>query len=215
MTAELLDEIIGAQPDDVRLAIADIMPRLAARVEQQAEAQKARELEKTVNELRDYTDKRLSATIEEIRKNATPPGPADIQMLLDQEYLSFKLTLPVNGNNTSFTLTELPVSNEKMVLASVKSIVGDLMTEIGKWEWTADQPMIRRVERLLTVIPGALDIACAAVLVCLRLDGKEQPGWVADNLSTFRIVSILHAQVQVNRYRDFLSLVSRTSNALM
>jgi hypothetical protein len=65
----------------------------------------------------------VEAAIERFRKEMAPPSEEDIQKLLSQEYVEFKIEVPVKGEIKHFTLRELPIAVEKKMFKRVKTIL--------------------------------------------------------------------------------------------
>jgi hypothetical protein len=157
-----------------------------------------------------------------------PPEPADIQVLLNQEYETF--TIPVNyvdyaedGSETPhsmlFTIRELPQTIEKQFYRQFKGrIVGRLSDLEAITQAGMDQPFEKRVQSFLEVFDDGFDVLAEAVQLCLNPFGKKKEitrEWIQNNISSDRQWRIVEAQMKVNRLRDFFSKVSTSGRNMM
>lgn len=221
-----MDEPQGAQsplPEDYsalltteeeRAVAARILPALARRANELAEARKAKELEREVNLLRDQNRELIEKEIDRMREETKPPSPEELEKLLSQEYLRFTVRLAVNGTDKEFVIREMPQAAEmRFVRVLQKSLVPKLR-ELSAFQWAGAQATTEeQIQRIVDFVPEVLDLS--SELCALALDPKSEDGiinaaWVRDNLSTFRIGNIVTAQLMASRIRDFFSLVSRS-----
>lgn len=155
-----------------------------------------------------------------------PPTADEIQKLLSQEYLEFKVSIrTVVGEadeervkTIEFVITELPQSVEKQFYKKFKKQIVDLAPQINAWvQKNLDKSVIERVEGFLETVDGGMDLMAEAVVYVLNPRGKKTfitKEWVADNISSIRQWNILQAQADANRLRDFFSLVSRSGREI-
>lgn len=212
---DVLSNDIAFETEEERQIAAKLIPIIAAKSNALAEANKARELTRLIDEIKAENSKVINEKIEEFRKQATPPSPDELQKLLDQEYVTVTLKLPSEapGAMAEYTLQELPVAAERRLLLDLKKQIGPLLKDVAALKWDPGASMMEGIERLLEIAPGAIVALCGCCAVCLDPFGEKKitAEWVERNVSLTRIVMVLHAQISINRYRDFLSLVSRFS----
>lgn len=214
------EELLQFDNEQERNIAARLLPVIAAKANRQAEANKAKELEKFMAELQTENKKLLDAKLEEFRKAMTPPSAEELQKVLDQEYLSFGLKLRGrSGATKEFTIQELPMATEAKVVKMLQKTLGSRLKDFSSVEWSAELSMIEKIERLMAMVPGALETLSDCLAVCLDPWGEDSDItglWVRENVSGSRMANILNAQIEVSRLRDFLSLASRFSrNSMM
>ena len=175
------------------------------------------ELTKLKDELRVQNDAAMQQAIlnwqEQQKKAAKPLTPAEIQKLLDQEYAEFSVTLPYNGESKKFTIVELPQEQERQFYKLIKenlakamqAINGDAMRAL-----IASEDRFQRIVSYMTAFSEVFDLMAEACVICLN-PRKEVPWlteeWVGKNLSSYRIFSIIKAQLEANKIRDFFLLL--------
>lgn len=217
-SVEEVESALGTESDELNLSpeeraiVAKVLPRLTAKIAAQAEANKSRELEKLWTQQIEENKKALTEKIEEIRKAMTPPSPDELQALLNQEYVEYTLKLKAGSVSRDFVIRELSIEVETKLLKIVQKTLGERLTEIGQIDWASGMTMLEKLERVMSMVPGALETVSDCCAVCLDPygDSPEINGaWVRKNIGAQRLLAILHAQVSVSRYRDFLSLAAR------
>lgn len=207
------DELENLPPEEAAIA-AKLLPLLTAKANQQAEATKAKELQRIVMEIRDSNEERLTKQLEEIRKSLTPPSPEEIQSLLGQAYAEFKVKLRNDGTEIEFTIAELPVSVDVKVIKLVQSNLAPHMKEVASMEWNGTGSVADRIVKLVGLLPSLVSVMAEIVALSLNPFGKEDwkfvtKDWVEAHLSMYRIATILEAQIEAGKYRDFLSRAFR------
>jgi hypothetical protein len=217
-SAEEVESALGTEQDELnltpeeRVIIAKVLPRLTAKITAQAEANKHKELEKLWTKQIEENRKALTEKIEEIRKAMTPPSPEELQALLNQEYVEYTLCLKAGNVPKDFVIRELSIEVETRILKIVQKTLGERLTEIGQIDWASGMTMLERLERIMSMVPGALETVSDCCAICLDPYGEDEHitgSWVRKNIGAQRLLAILHAQVSVSRYRDFFSLASR------
>jgi hypothetical protein len=223
-SVEEVESALGTEQDELNLSpeeraiVAKVLPKLTAKITAQAEANKHRELEKLWNQQVEENKKALTEKIEEIRKAMTPPSPDELQALLNQEYVEYTLRLKAGPTTKDFVIRELSIEVETKILKIVQKTLGERLTEIGQIDWASGMTMLEKLERVMSMVPGALITVSDCCAICLDPygDDKEITGeWVRKNIGAQRLLAILHAQISVSRYRDFLSLSSRFFPGMM
>lgn len=217
-SVEEVESALGTGQDELNLSpeerviIAKVLPRLTAKISAQAEANKHKELEKLWTQQVEENKKALTEKIEEIRKAMTPPSPDELQALLNQEYVEYTLRLKAGPVTKDFVIRELSVEVETRILKVVQKTLGERLTEIGQIDWASGMTMLEKLERVMSMVPGALETVSDCCAICLDPYGEDDTingAWVRKNIGAQRLLAILHAQISVSRYRDFFSLASR------
>lgn len=207
------EELLQFENDQERSIAARLLPVIAEKANRQAEANKAKELEKFVGELQTENKRVLDAKLEEFRKAMVPPTPEELQKVLDQEYLEFSLKLKDRNGSKDFVIRELPMAAEAKVVKMLQKTLSSRLKDLSSVEWSAELSMVERIARLMEMVPGALETLSDCLAICLDpWDEQHVTGeWVQQNVSSSRMANILNAQIEVSRLRDFLSLASRFS----
>lgn len=215
-----VDDILGTEPDELSnlteeeaKVAAKILPLIAAKANAKAELNKQQELAKEIAVIRDETKKILEEKIEEYRKMLTPPTPEELGALLNQEYAEFPVSLKNgSGKTRQFIIRELPLEAETKLMKAIQRTLGERLVEIGRIDWSAGMTTVERIEKVMTMVPGAVDTLADCCAVCLDPFG-EQPditgAWVLKNVGSQKLAAIIHAQIEASKYRDFLSLAGR------
>jgi hypothetical protein len=170
----------------------------------------------------------LKKYYEDWKKEQKPPGPQDIQKLLDQDYETFAVKIMYQDDaeqtqSVVFTLRELPQTIEKKFYRQFKD---NLMTKMSELEALVqsemDQPFEKKVRAGLELFDESFDVMADAVVLILNPFGKSKVNgkpldreWVQNTISSDRQWSIITAQMQINRLRDFFSKVSTSSQNMM
>ncbi len=203
----------------------EILPEVEKQVREKLEPEYAAKLDKQMQEygekLQEQNKKVIDEAINDLRKKMEPPNPEDLQKLLDQEYLSFKIKVASSRDGKEaerqFVIRELPQLVEKKFYAKIKDRLVPLASDIAALTLNLlEGDAARKVVAALNSFEPFIDLS--AELVAIVLDPYEEEKitveWVRANLSTTRIVAILNAQIECNRMRDFFSLLSRSSGLM-
>ncbi len=222
-TSEQVNEVLGQpeQPVDefpdlsteekalIPKVIATITPAITQKANEIAEARHGKQLEQELIYLKAEQEKAL----QEFYKQNKPLEPAEIATLLSQEYMEFPVKLP-NGKKDC-VIRELTQAAEMRFLRSLKKNLVPHLQAISAIEWEPGGTVAGNLQRLIDVIPELSEVVAEACALCLDSSGKEiTTEWVGEHLSTFRIMAILQAQIQVGRYRDFFSHAARVMQTM-
>lgn len=193
---------------------AKLLPVLTERIAAAADARYAAQYRVQYDELQTENAKALAAALEELREAAKPLSDDDLHKLLEQEYGTFDVRLSGPSGAVTVTIRELPIAAEKKLLTTIRKAIGPVLKVIStvEWESLAGASQLERLDKIIELVPGSLDVVCECVALCLNPDGEQKfctGEWVKGNLGLNRILSILMAQVSASRYRDFFSLASR------
>jgi hypothetical protein len=203
------DAVLEAEPSEFE-------QKIKLEYEEKFEIWKAKDLAA----LREENDKKVQEQVKKLfdtwQKEQKPPSLEDIKVLLDQEYGEVPIQIPIYDDNDEktiqkFVIRELPQSIERKFYKQFKSRVKDKGPEISAFtQRNMDQPFEKQLDSFLETFDGAFDILADAVVLILNPRGKKPQitqEWVADNIASNRMYSIIMAQVEVNRLRDFFSRV--------
>lgn len=161
--------------------------------------------------------KAIEGAIAEMRKKIEPPKPDELQAILDQEYIEFKVKVHASGDERTFTIRELPQAIERKILKEIKKQAIPLAIELQGVSFTTllDGDPIKKIADLLNAFDPVLGMFCEMAATILNPFGKDDEvnaEWVQKNLSSQRILAIIAAQFECNKVRDFFSLLSRGTN---
>jgi hypothetical protein len=180
-------------------------------------------------ELANLTEKQQITIKEEVQKlfakwqeEQKPPTMEEIQRTLDQEYASIKVELFVKVANEDtpqkreFTLRELPQAVERKFYRQFVQRMKDKAPQLQALaQRNMDQPFEKVLGDFMDTIDGAFDVMAEAVAIVLdpyNEDKEITAAWVAGNISSNRQYSIIQAQMEVNKLRDFFSRVFQSGN---
>lgn len=188
---------------------------LTSRINALAEARAAKKLEEELGKFQKEAEIVLKAELEKIRKANTPPTPEEMQALLSQEYIEFKVRIRDSSREREFVIRELPLNVEIKVLKQIQNTLSSRLREISTMQWDPGSTMIERIEAILGVVPGAMETLADCVAICLDPFGQEKIDgtWVQTNMGMPRIMAVVRAQIHVGRYRDFVSGVSQLTSS--
>jgi hypothetical protein len=202
------DPVVGLTQEEADVA-AKILPRLTAKVAQEARVREAKRMDAALAEFKVLCDAKIKETIEQIQKDSKPLAPDEVEKMLSKEYATVTFTVETSRGtrNREFILGELPARTElrfadilrKKLLPYVKELTGEQFRGLDN---------ANRIQRFIEVVPEGLELAAELAAICLNprkeFDDINQD-WVLDNLSSYRITNVLIGQFTVNRIRDFFS----------
>ena len=193
---------------------ASLMKALTPKIAREADAKYGAEYRLKFDKLQAENETALRAAIDSLRETAKPLSDEDVTKLLSQEYGEFQVPLAGPDGTITFVIRELSVASEKRLLTALKTVVAPLLQLTSSVEWAslAGVSQLERLNKVIELVPGALDVIAECVAICLdpRQETKFMSGaWVLHHLGVNRIIGIAMAQVSASRYRDFFSLVSR------
>ena len=197
------EKIIGAK----------ILPGLAARIRAKAEADAAKSLADKTQELIAQNSRMMKDEVDKLRASIQPPDAKQLEQLLSQEYGTMEVVLfNRKQEKTVFTLRELPQAAEKRMFEIIRERIVPHMKEIASVEWSASATQLEKLQKVLAVIPDGLDMLAACCAICLdpfKESANVSAEWVQANMSSNRIMTIIEAQLEISKIRDFGSAVYR------
>jgi len=185
-------------------------------------AWKAKELANLEDTQRTVIAEELQKLQTKIQEEQKPLTKEAIQTLVDQEYAEIAIKLPITSDTDgslqyqTFVVRELPQSIERKFYRQFKDRVKDKGSQLAAFaQKSQEESFEKTIINFLETFDGAFDILTDAVAIILNPFGKIKdmngknidPEWVGNNVSSNRCYSIILAQVEVNRLRDFFSRV--------
>lgn len=166
--------------------------------------------------LREQNKKALSEFMEDYKKQNTPPTPEEVQKMLDQEYPEFRAKIRLNGSSETVVLRELPASAERKFVRLIQEKTAPQIREFAKLmldilrERETDKGDLDALFKNLPLDPISDMISeGTAIVLSHALDRVVKPEEVEASMSHSRQLSILLAQADCNRVRDFFSYAFR------
>lgn len=163
--------------------------------------------------------------VKEYQEKQKPLTAEDIQKMLDQEYAEVTVPLMVNAENQdmpqkrTFVIRELPQAVEKQFYRQfVKTVKEKSSTFAALAQRNMDQPFETALVDFMESFEGAFDLMSEAVAIILNPFGKDSeitPVWVSKNIASNRQYSIIMAQTEVNKLRDFFSRVFQNGQQMV
>lgn len=190
------------------------------KAKEQYSAQYVKDIAAYKEQLRSENDVAIQQAISEFKKSQEPPKPEEIQQLLSQEYLSFKVQIPDPKDETKereFTIKELPQRAEKAFYKKFKDELIPRASDLGALTFEIlGGDVGQKITSLLNTFEPTFDLLAEACVLILdpKKTGDVTKEWIQDNLSSYRQWNIIIAQTQVNRLRDFFSQLSRNSSGI-
>lgn len=198
----------------------ELEQKLRAEYEGKFEVWKAKELAA----LREDDDKKIQDEVAKLftkwQKDQKPPSLDEIKLILEQEYAEVSIKIPIYDDedqkkDETFIIRELPQSIERRFYQSFKARVKEKGPELSAFtQRNIDMPFEKQLQAFLETFDGAFDILSDAVVLILNPRGKRKVAgqdvtaeWVSQNIASNRMYSIIMAQVEVNKLRDFFSRV--------
>lgn len=161
----------------------------------------------------------VAKLVKEYQEKQKPLNAEQIQKMLDQEYAEVQLKLSVNADEDTpqirrFVIRELPQSVERKFYRQFVERVRDQAPKLAAFQQRSmDQPFEKVLVDFMDAFDGGFDILAGAVAIIINPFDKDKeitPEWVATHVASNRQLSIVMAQVEVNKLRDFFSQVFRT-----
>lgn len=197
-------------------------PGLEERLREQLDAEYQKKLQEQVNEIAarmsEENKTMVTEAIEKIKKDMAPPSQEDLQKLLNQEYLTFKLDIPVTNSGKTekrtFVIRELPQAIEKRMFDTIKTTLMPFASELASLSMNLmEGDASKKIVQLINTFEPILNLMTEIAAVCLDPFGTENidANWVKDHLSSNRIAQVVTVQAQCNRLRDFFALLFQGS----
>lgn len=204
--------------ESIKLQVrSEIEPELRRDFERKKEV----EIAQFKDELRKSNDETLREAIrnweDEERKKRQPLDAEQLQTVLNKEYITFGVKIQYENKTIDFTLKELPQSIEREFYAITQKALSSISQELGGLNLkTFEGDILEKILGLMELFTPLQDILAKCCALCLDppfgIDKKKRydwltETWISDNISNYRITAIVLAQVEVNKMRDFFSLL--------
>jgi len=210
---------------EVGVNAAEIRAQIEEEYKQRFEIWKAKDLAKLEEDQNRVIEEQIQKLYKKIQDEQKPLSKEEIQTLVDQEYAEIPIKVVVpdeDGEMTktlNFTIRELPQSVERKFYRQFKDRLKAKGSELQAFtQVSREMPFEQQLMSFLETFDGAFDVLTDAVLLILNPFGKRQEitaEWIANNLNSNRMYSIILAQVEVNKLRDFFSRLSQGGQRAM
>ena len=211
------DLAVLLQSEEERKVAAKILFPLTAQIQLQAEGKYAARLNTEVTKLVAANKEAMEKELERIREQNRPLTPEEMQALLSQEYLEFKVKLRDGAGEREFVLRELPMEVETKLLQTIRRTLKDKVQQLATLEFNPGASILENLERTVAVVPGILETLADFAAICL--DPYAEQGitgeWIRKTIGMNRLLAIIQAQMAVGRYRDFWSRISRLTPSMV
>jgi len=193
-------------------------PALVQEVKKLADEENTKNFARLAEEVRAENKEQIDKALIEFKEKMTPPTPEQLQKLLTQELLEFKIIIKGRGKDEKeerhFVIQELPQKIEKKLLRLAKDRLVPIATEISSLTMNLlEGDAAKKLIDLMNAFEPVLDVLCSMAATILNPYGDLEDvdeQWVQDHLTTQRIATIVVAQFECNRLRDFLLLASKS-----
>lgn len=202
------------QTDEERLVAAKILPALTAKVDSVVRLENAKKFTDEVTSLKAANEKAIRETIDQIKRDAKPLEPADVEKLLSQDYLTIPVSVPKREKGKTkqieFVLGEVPQAVEQRFLKVLKDKLMPYLKTLTAIDFKNSTEMASKIQTAIEIVPEALEIMAELVSIALNPYKESEydfvtTEWVKNNLSSYRQFNIIMGQVSVSRIRDFFS----------
>lgn len=191
---------------------------IESRLRSELNAENAKKFSEVREQLVAQNQEALQKELEEFKKSLEPPTKEQIADLLNQEYITFTVALLVADGEQAverkFTLRELPMAKEKQFFDRVKAEIVPRARQLGEMSFEIlDGDVAQKIKSAIETFEPTFDLLCEACAIALNPNkkGNVDMEWVKENISTYRIWTILRAQLEIQRLRDFFSQLSQGS----
>jgi hypothetical protein len=200
----------------------DIENRLRTKLQEEYDTRLAAQVQKISADMQVENKKAVEAAIERFRKELAPPAEEDIQKLLEQEYVEFKIDIRDGKGREAkvknFIIAELPIAVEKKIFKKIKDILVPFASEIASLSMNMlEGDAAKKVVQLMNTFEPVLDAMVSVTAVILNPYNEDEEvtdDWVRNHLNATRIVKVVTAQMEAQRMRDFFSLLFHNTRLL-
>lgn len=210
----------GATAAEIALrqkVIDEVVSSVFSQVQSSLEVDYALRLATTIESLEVKYGDLLAKEMEKFKKSLTPPTTEEVRTLLTQEYITFQVTVRAKAGERQFTIVEVPQETELQFTRKLEAAIVPKLQEMQNLQMvmTDDTSVEDKIKHVVDLLGRSLDAMAEITVVVLNPFGDEQDidvTWVKSNLSSYRMLQIIQAQVHCNRIRDFfLQLFQLTS----
>lgn len=202
------------ETEEERLVAAKILPKLSAKIAAEADLRANKRIDGFIAQLKADNAKAIEQTIEQIKKDAKPLEPGDVEKLLSQDYLTITVKVPTREKGKTkqleFVLSEQPQAVEQRFLKILKEKLVPYMKLLTSVDFKNATDMSSKLQTVIDVVPEALDLMSELVAIALNPHNESEyafvtPEWVKNHMSSYRQFNVIMGQVSVSRIRDFFS----------
>jgi hypothetical protein len=219
---------MATEPVVVEAPKAETTQELINRIRAEAKAEneslfevwKAKELASLAEAQEKVIKEEVAKLVKDYQEKQKPLTQAEIQKMLEQEYVEVNIRLMVDVENAdtpqerNFVIRELPQSIERKFYRQFMDKVKAQAPKLAAFtQRNMDQPFEKVMGDFMEAFDGGFDILAGAVAIILNPFEKDKEvtaQWIADHVSLNRQYSIVMAQVEVNKLRDFFARVFRS-----
>lgn len=192
----------------------DLRTKIEAEFKGRFEVWQAKELAQLKIDSQALITEQVQALYKKWLDEQKPPSIDDIKLMLEQEYLDVTIKVPLYDDNDvrterTFVLRELPQSIERIFYKKCAARLKEMGPQLNAFvQKNMDQDFEKTLNSFIDTFDSGFDIMADAVVLILNPFGKKAditPDWVSKNISSNRMFTIVRAQLEVNRLRDFFS----------
>lgn len=197
-----------------QVSVEELRKQIETEYQTRFEVWKTKELANLQEEQNRTIEEEIQKLYKKIQDEQKPLTKEEIQTLVDQEYAEIPIKVSVEGEDgerkvIDFMIRELPQSVERKFYRQFKTRLKDKGSELAAFtQVNRERPMEEQLMSFMETFDGAFDVLADAIVLILNPRGNKDwltTEWVANNLSSNRMYSIILAQVEVNKLRDFFS----------
>ncbi|MDE2098286.1 MAG: hypothetical protein KGL39_13620 [Patescibacteria group bacterium] len=170
------------------------------------------EMESQLDAIRKANDEALTKAIEKQKAELTPPGVDAVRAMLEAEYLEIEFEVRLGRDRrVKLMMSELPARVERQFMRLIKDKLGPYARTLGELTMHLAEGQVEdKITEFFTALEPAADFINEAVSLILNAyEMQVTPKDVENGIALARQLSILKAQMECNRVRDFFSLASR------
>lgn len=215
-------EAVEVEEKDVAQKEIDLEAKLRAQFEVDYQKRLEDQIAEISKKMSEENQKIVTEAIERFRKEMVPPSEQDIKKLVEQEYMEFDFEVQVGGKGSqkkTFTIRELPQSVEKKMFKKVREKLVPFAADLAGISLNLmNGDVAQKLVQVMNTFDPMLEVMTSVCTLCLNPFGDDKEvteEWVADHLSSTRIVKIVTAQAQCNKLRDFFSLLFQGSKLVL
>ncbi len=218
----LMGEVVVEKTEEKEL---DLEIAIREKLEAEYSTRLQKEIQEISNKMTEDNKKIVAEAIDRFRKDMAPPEEPDIQKLLEQEYITFRIDVKYQAKGgeekwrtKTFIIQEVPNKVEKKIYAKIREVLVPFSTEIASITMNMlEGDAAKKIVQIMNTFEPLLDVMVGIATICLNPYGEDEEvdeDWVKEHLSSTRIVKIITAQIECNRMRDFFSLLFQGSKLL-
>jgi hypothetical protein len=191
-----------------KATIAEIVPTVFSQIHATLEADYAEKLGTAIETIDLKYGEKLNQEMVKFRQSLTPPTPAEIKKLLTQTYETFPVPIPAkNGEERVFTIVEVPQSIELKFTSKLEASIAPKLKELSAFKMVMTEANVEeQITHIVQLLSKSLAAMAEITVIVLNPFNEHEDvdvAWVQNNLSSYRMLQIIQAQIHCNRLRDF------------